>query len=336
MSISSFPLRGYAGAASTGTLASPGFNVSAGAGTTFTSSTTLTGWTDVAGDSFVGKDLVISFGYGTSTEEKILCTFNPGTNTFTIVQRGYEGTTAKTQTTGNTFNLVACATEFAENNAVAQSVGPLIVSGKAPTAPNPIVYNATVPSTAGGSSSYPAAANHFHNIPASELNSWLAADASGAVASGVTVPWGQVTSKPTIPVVQTADQKTSTTALTINTTTYATSGTVLGTAVNPSGNFTTYRYSIMGKTLNSAASVALSLTLQLLYRVAGSGGAWTAVATAFGSGGANTTQTAYNFSYEGLWTAPSPTTDYEFQIGALTTTGTIQVDRWSLLVQGIN
>ena len=113
-----FPARSYAGAASAGTLAAA---ISSGS-TTFTSSTTLTGWVDITGGTFTGR-CVIAFGYGTAAEEKMLCTYSTSTGNFTIITRGYDGTTSPAGgwPVATTFNLVWSANEAAEANAAVQN-----------------------------------------------------------------------------------------------------------------------------------------------------------------------------------------------------------------------
>lgn len=325
----SYPARSYVANAVAGTLSSALTSSS----TSFTSSTSLASWSDVTGGTLSGQ-LVVAVEYGTANEEKILCTYSAGN--FNIIQRNYNSETSFPYTTtshpsASTFVLVWSSTEAAEAQAAIQSVKQLLLNTGTSQTPATITDTST---SNNGSSKFAAAADHSHAISVTGLQGPQGATGA-AGATGPQGATGAQGAQGASGAIATADAKTSTTALTINTTTYATSGNILPTAVNPSGNFTNYRYSIIAKTLNSAASATLSLTLQLLYRQAGSSGAWTVATAAFGGGGANATQTAYNFSYEGL-VALSPTVDYEFQIGALTTTGTIQVDRWSLLVEGLN
>jgi len=113
-----FPARSYAGAASAGTLTAA---ISSGS-TTFASSTALTGWVDITGGTFSGR-CVIAFGYGTAAEEKILCTYSTSTGNFTIITRGYDGTSSPAGgwPVGTTFNLVWSATEAAEAAAAVQN-----------------------------------------------------------------------------------------------------------------------------------------------------------------------------------------------------------------------
>lgn len=180
----SFPQRGYAGNAVAGTLNTPGITSGAGAGTTFTSSTALTGWTEIPRGSWSGDQIVVTFGYGTATEEKILCTFN-GT-TFTIVERGYDGfvgTVYPTHTTGELFINTFTATEAAELNAVTQSMKNLLLTNGLSALPADISTSAA----ARGTSTNPASADHTHKLSTSTLNSWLSGSASGAMNSAVSV-----------------------------------------------------------------------------------------------------------------------------------------------------
>jgi hypothetical protein len=178
-----YPQRGFAGAAVAGTIASPGLTAVDGAGATFTSSTTLTGWTEIANGSWSGDNICVTFGYGTASEEKILCTFNSGTNTFTVVTRGYDGTSAVAHTTGSLFINTFTATEAAELNAVTQSMkGLLLTDGSAP-----LPADISTSAAARGTSTKPAAANHTHLLSTSTLNGWLTGSASGAMNSAVSV-----------------------------------------------------------------------------------------------------------------------------------------------------
>jgi hypothetical protein len=178
-----YPQRGFAGAAVAGTLASPGLTAINGAGVTFTSSTTLTGWTEIANGSWSGDNICVTFGYGTASEEKILCTFNSGTSTFTIVTRGYDGTSAVAHATGSLFILTSTATEAAELNAVTQSMKNLLLTNGLSALPADISTSAA----ALGTSINPASADHTHKLPASTLNNWLSGSASGQMNSAVSV-----------------------------------------------------------------------------------------------------------------------------------------------------
>ena len=178
-----YPQRGFAGAAVAGTLASPGLTSVNGAGVTFTSSTTLTGWTEIANGSWSGDNICVTFGYGTASEEKILCTFNSSTSTFTIVTRGYDGTSAVAHTTGSLFILTSTATEAAELNAVTQSMKNLLLTNGLSALPADI----STAAAALGTSTNPAAADHTHKLTASTLNGWLTGSASGQAAAAVKV-----------------------------------------------------------------------------------------------------------------------------------------------------
>jgi hypothetical protein len=58
---------------------------------------------------------VISIGRGTASEEKILCSSRT-TNTFTVSQRGYDGTTASAHTTGEYIDHVLDAVAIQNMN----------------------------------------------------------------------------------------------------------------------------------------------------------------------------------------------------------------------------
>jgi hypothetical protein len=182
-----FPKRSFTGAGVAGTLDAPGITSIYTAGDTFKSSTTLTGWDDVTGGVWAGS-VVVAFGVGTAGEEKILCNFTQSTSTFTIVSRGYDGTSSaatSTWSTGSLFTIVFTATEAAELNAVTQSMKTILTSAGTTTTPQPI----TVGSSAGsiGTGTKPSAIDHDHKITASTLNGWLTASASGQLPAAVQV-----------------------------------------------------------------------------------------------------------------------------------------------------
>jgi hypothetical protein len=179
----SFPKRGFAGAPVAGTLNT---NIAlTDTGTTFGSSTPLTGWTDITGGTFSGAYLCVTFGYGTSTEEKILCTYNTSTLTFTISDRGYDGTSAQTWPTGSLFILTWTATEAAELNAATQSLKTILQNTGTVTTPQTILVGTGVGAV--GSGTKPAAIDHDHKITPSALNGWLSGSAAGQMSSSVTV-----------------------------------------------------------------------------------------------------------------------------------------------------
>jgi hypothetical protein len=179
----SFPKRGFAGAPVAGTLNT---NIAlTDTGTTFGSSTPLTGWTDITGGTFSGDYLCVTFGYGTSTEEKILCTYNTSTLTFTISDRGYDGTSAQTWPTGSLFILTWTATEAAELNAATQSLKTILQNTGTVTTPQTILVGTGVGAV--GSGTKPAAIDHDHKITPSALNGWLSGSAAGQMSSSVTV-----------------------------------------------------------------------------------------------------------------------------------------------------
>ena len=312
-----YPQRGFAGAAVAGTIASPGLTAVDGAGVTFTSSTTLTGWTEIANGSWSGDNICVTFGYGTASEEKILCTFNSATNTFTIVSRAYDGTTAVAHTTGSLFINTFTATEAAELNAVTQSMkGLLLTDGSAP-----LPADISTSSAARGSSTKPAAADHTHKITTSTLNSWLTSSASGqlpagvslypssigagALPSNVTVPYASITGAP-VPISATGANGVNATV------TAATGATpVLSAAVNPTGSFTNYTWSA-SVGLASAPTATCDINFVLLQRLSG-GTTWTAVNSVTPGSVLNATNDYRTIATSGSWSS-SGATDSEFQL----------------------
>jgi hypothetical protein len=182
-----FPKRSFTGAGVAGTLDAPGITSIYTVGDTFKSSTALTGWDDITGGVWSGS-VVVAFGVGTAGEEKILCNFTQSTSTFTIVTRGYDGTSSaatSTWSTGSLFTIVFTATEAAELNAVTQSMKTILTSAGTTTTPQPI----TVGSSAGsiGTGTKPSAIDHDHKITVSTLNSWFTGSASGQLPAAVAV-----------------------------------------------------------------------------------------------------------------------------------------------------
>lgn len=258
-----YPQRGFAGAAVAGTIAAPGLTSVNGAGVTFTSSTTLTGWTEIANGSWSGDNICVTFGYGTASEEKILCTFNSGTSTFTIVTRGYDGTSAVAHTTGSLFILTSTATEAAELNAVTQSMKNLLLTNGLSALPADI----STAAAALGTSTNPASADHTHKLSASTLNGWLSGSASGQVAAAVTVYPASITAG-ALPATVTAsaqwsNSRTTNLALTVYTT-WTTTGT-------PTVTVSGYnRYLIIGNAAMSNSSGAAHNQLARITTVSGS------------------------------------------------------------------
>ena len=104
-------------------------------------------------------NFIICVDYGTSTEEKILCTSLSGTGTVTVATRGYDGTTAVSHSSGATVILVFSAAEAYEANyAVSETVGTvttagdmLVASGTNNLARLPIGSDGSLLTAAGGS-----------------------------------------------------------------------------------------------------------------------------------------------------------------------------------------
>lgn len=183
----SFPLRSFAGMPVAGTLKTA-LTSTDGAGVTIESSTPLTGWTNVTGSAFPATaSMCLTFGYGTASEEKILCTFNESTNVFTIQNRHYEGTTSYAWAAGSLFILTWTATEAAELNAVTQTMKTILTNSGTTTTPQPITIGTGVGAV--GSGTKPSAIDHAHKITPSELNGFLGgASASATLGSNLLLP----------------------------------------------------------------------------------------------------------------------------------------------------
>ena len=363
-----FPIRSYAGGASAGTL-SAGLS---GTATSFSSSTSLANWSDVAGAGFQGY-VVVEVEPGTANAEKILCTYPGSGNTLNIatvggvLQRNYDGSTfggspsgyqSGTHPSGSTFILVASATELAEANAAVQAILPILRGSGTATTTGTIGID-TTPSTGTTKTAVPM--DHQHNLPSSQLNSWLSNTASGALASGTSIGAQQVTAGTLpsgvqmaasqltagtlasgvqmaysqltgTPQLATAGSQAGTSNVTA-TTSVPTSG-VLSAAVNPNGVFANYVW-FANATQGNQASANINVSAVLFYRVAGSGGTWNAGATLV-AGVATTTLNYNRLSVSGVLQAPVSGTDYEFQLGFTTNTGSVPLNQFNLTVIGTN
>lgn len=83
-------------------------------------SNSSTSFTVTNGSSFPSgsnNPFVVSIGRGTDSEEKILCS-SRSTNTFTVSQRGYDGTTAVAHVSGDYVDHVLDATVVQDMNTV--------------------------------------------------------------------------------------------------------------------------------------------------------------------------------------------------------------------------
>jgi hypothetical protein len=341
----SFPLRSQVGSASAGTLAAPITSST----TTFTSSTTISGLTDASNNSLTGN-IVVTVDYGTANAEKILCTYNSGSGVFTIVQRNYDNGTYNTATshpTGTLFVFTYSATEAAEAAVAVQSLKHVLTAGASGSYSTP--SNISIDGTATvGTATNPAHGDHNHIIASTSLNSWLTTSAtgtlsasvtipatqvsSGTLPSGVVIPYSQVTSTPTIP----ASAGVTAAGPTSNLTTSSTTSVV--TAINPggSGAYANYHWSASAVQY-TAASGSTDVNAVLLYRVAGSGGAWT-VGQTIAAGIVGTTNYYTHLGVTGVMATPSSGVDYEFGL-AFTTSSSVtglQVAKICFTVIGTN
>jgi hypothetical protein len=136
------------------------------------------------------KWFAVTVDYGTSFAEKIYCTFDASSNTFTIKQRNVDGTTVTSHAGGANLVFTWTATEAAETQAAVQAMKTILTNAGTATAPVSVVPGATA---SAGSANIPAPMDHVHSLANSDLNTWLQGSASGAVASGVTVPVASLT-----------------------------------------------------------------------------------------------------------------------------------------------
>ena len=354
-----YPQRGFAGAAVAGTISSPGLTAINGPGITFTSSSTLIGWTEIANGSWSGNYVCITFEYGTANEEKILCTFNSSTGTFTIVTRGYDGTSAVAHVTGSLFILTSTATEAAELNAVTQSMKNLLLTNGL----SPLPADISTSAAALGISTKPSSADHTHKLTASTLNGWLSGSASGAInpavtvyptsinsgalpsgvtltsniastqinsgalPSGVTIPLSQITNPPA------ADFADSSANYAV---TFTTTANALSVAVNPAGNHKQFVWrTSLSQQGNASGASYMDVKAIIRYRIVGAA-TWTnGTATTIGvCAGTNDYRCLSGGGVVTLGSADN----YEFQIGFQTAiTGyTVSIYQIRLVVEGLN
>jgi len=164
-------------------------------------------------------NFVICVDYGTSTEEKILCSSLSGTGTITVAARGYDGTAARSHSLGATVILVFSAAEAYEANyAVNETVGTITTAGDMLVA---------------------ASLNNFSRLPigsdgslltaASGSVGWSAVGSSGqllqATGSGIQWATGIV---PSILAYQAANASTALTANTMTKVTIETTSSITG------------------------------------------------------------------------------------------------------------
>lgn len=174
-----FPAYAVAGIGVPGTLATI-INPGDAAGATFTSSTALTNWLDLTGSAFVNPIwLAVDYDNGTGGthfQEKMLCTVNTGTQTFTIVSRmgDYPVGTAPTPTIHNvgvSIVPIFTGTNMAELEAAVQVLKTILLNAGVATTPSAIAVSSAAASV--GTAPLVAPMDHAHNIPASALLTWL-------------------------------------------------------------------------------------------------------------------------------------------------------------------
>ena len=162
----------YAGAAVPTTLSAAINSV-----TTSITLVSTTNWTEVNTGSALGANgaYVIALDYGTATEEKVLVPAGVTGPTLSGVTRGYDGTTAAAHSDTTLLVVpVFSATEAAEANVAVQAIGNLGGRGTNPT-PSDVVVGGSGTGQP-GSSSFAAAADHSHPIPADAINSAVTAN----------------------------------------------------------------------------------------------------------------------------------------------------------------
>lgn len=310
----SFPLRSFAGMPVAGTLKTA-LTSTDGAGVTIESSTPLTGWTNVTGSAFPATaSMCLTFGYGTASEEKILCTFNESTNVFTIQNRHYEGTTSYAWAAGSLFILTWTATEAAELNAVTQTMKTILTNSGTTTTPQPITIGTGVGAV--GSGTKPSAIDHAHKITPSELNGFLGgASANATLGSNLLVPLANLVSG-ALPTTVTSSGLWT-----------ANSTTSTGPSVTTATGFTKYIVIAWAKIANTNATTDTNLTVQVLY----SGTNYNPIIQTVRAGSTNGSATTFWYQ-----TGLNAASTYTFQNNTATSGGTPANWTSYIIVIGLN
>ena len=181
------------------------------------------------------KWFAVTVDYGTTNAEKIYCTFDSSTNTFTIKQRNVDGSSSATSHAANAVVIFTwTGTEAAEAQAAVQALHGVLTNSGTATVPVGVVPGATA---SAGTAQIAAPIDHVHSLANSDLNTWLQNNATGTIASGVSVPVAQLSGTLTAAQLSNAANTWYPTPVTSGTLTNSSASYISQTGVT---GFTTY------------------------------------------------------------------------------------------------
>jgi len=185
-----YPVRGYVGAASAGTLSA---SLSASATGSVASSTSIASWNSSSTVTLTsGVTITVAIDYGLATEEKVLAYYVDSTH-INITARGVDGTTAQTHGAGAFFIPVWSAAEAQEAQNAVQLLKPVLTNTGGATTPAVIGVDATA---AVGTAQVVAPIDHVHDLPSTSLATWL--QGATVTASNLSVPAANLTGTLTV------------------------------------------------------------------------------------------------------------------------------------------
>ena len=162
-----YPVRGYAGAASAGTLSAA---LTSSATGSVASSASIASWNASSTIPLTSSvSITVAIDYGLATEEKVLAYYVDSTH-INITARGVDGTTAQTHGAGAFFIPVWSAAEAQEAQNAVQVLKPILTNTGGATTPAVIGVDATA---AVGTGQVVAPIDHVHNLPSTSLVTWL-------------------------------------------------------------------------------------------------------------------------------------------------------------------
>jgi len=224
-----YPVRGYVGAASAGTLSA---SLSASTTGSVASSTSIASWNSSSTVTLTsGVTITVAIDYGLATEEKVLAYYVDGTH-INITARGVDGTTAQTHGAGAFFIPVWSAAEAQEAQNAVQLLKPVLTNTGGATTPAVIGVDATA---AVGTAQVVAPIDHVHDLPSTSLATWL--QGATVTASGLSVPAANLTGTLSTTQLANASNSWSPTPVTSGTLTNSPASYISQTGVT---GFTTY------------------------------------------------------------------------------------------------
>ena len=255
-----YPIRGYVGAASAGTLSA---SLSASTTGSVASSTSIASWNSSSTVTLTsGVTITVAIDYGLATEEKVLAYYVDSTH-INITARGVDGTTAQTHGAGAFFIPVWSAAEAQEAQNAVQLLKPVLTNTGGATTPAVIGVDATA---AVGTAQVVAPIDHVHDLPSTSLATWL--QGATVTASGLSVPAANLTGTLSTTQLANASNYWSPTPVTSGTLTNSPASYISQTGVT---GFTTYLI-----TFN--ASVAMGSTAKGVVALIGINGTATSTA----------------------------------------------------------